>query len=153
LKYSDRKIHVESSEPTQSTRAETTAFLQENQSLAYTVRELSDEILALTWERIHAEECEIARVGEDPYHQQNPDHELDMVVSFLNREKENRIWNILDDLIYEGIVEMQFVSGEQTGIPNASSEVPCNTCSSEVYEVYEPDWWNPAGPIIVPTCK
>jgi hypothetical protein len=120
-----------SSEQAQSTRAETIAFLRENQSLAYTVRELSDEILASSWERIHTEEHEIARVGEEAYHQQNPDHELDMVNSFLSREKENRMWNILDDLIYEGVVEMRFVPGEQTDIPNASSEVPCYTYSSE----------------------
>lgn len=121
----------ESNEQTQSTRAETIEFLRENHSLAYTVRELSDKILGSTWARIHAEEREIARVGNEAYHQENSDHELDIVDSFMSREKVNRMWNILDNLVYEGIVEMRFVPGEQTDIPDVSSEVPCYTYSSE----------------------
>src|SRR5699024_10842063 len=121
-----------SKESTESTRTELIEFLREDQSLACTDRELSDEILGSTWGRIHVEEREIARVGEESYHQQNPDYEFDMVDAFLSREKVNRMWNILDDLVYEDVDELRFVPGEKTDIPDASSEVPCYTYSSKL---------------------
>lgn len=121
----------ESSEPSNSIRAEVIEFLKENQSLAYTDRELADEIFGSNWTEIHEEERGIARMGEEAYRQQNPDQELDLAGTFLSREQLNNMWNILDDLVHEGVIEIRLVPSEETDIPDAPLEVPCYTYSTE----------------------
>jgi hypothetical protein len=121
----------ESSEPANSIRTELTEFLKANQSLAYTDRELSDELFGSKWAEIHEEERQIAHIGEEAYRQQNPEPEPDLANRFFSRERVNQIWNILDDLVHEGVVEMRPVPGEKTDIPDAPPVVPCYTYSAE----------------------
>lgn len=98
-------------------------FLSENPDKAFHYRELCDEVQKTHWEKAHAKEREMQRVGEDEFYDRLEEGEYpefeeeDHVDSMIRAMKSSKTVVVADQLVEEGYLEKRTVPVEETGIP------------------------------------